>query len=357
MSVTNGKVSATDPIGLEEITELLKEKSVDVGTVCSSQNINIWSLRRPIFSTRIEPLDDGIRKTLNWGYTIPTFSSRASIKAQRWTSDVGGVYRLTDFAGYDHNAVKFLPTLTGQTINKAYGLPYTLQLTSEMTSEAQLRDLEILITYRLGLINLADCYLGVVLYQSSNSSTRYYFFNPEPGIFRNIDVTPNLNFNPADDSTWYAILFATPELSTTPGGADLLGTYISLDQLNVSTIRFVYDDGFNIELRNLYYSNGVIKGEVHFSNTTEGRTIGFNNITLAARNGNPGTANYGGETIEDVSLTTKSKVIKSFEINLVGAWASVYDWWVYLTVSVYNAPGHAATSIPKYYWGQCFVKM
>lgn len=98
MSVENGHVTA--PVGLDEVRSLLGEASIDVKTVCMSENINPYSLIRPFppesprpnFEVRqmmegtiahgpiqpVPPVYSWYRG--RWGYYVPYVGNAANIK-------------------------------------------------------------------------------------------------------------------------------------------------------------------------------------------------------------------------------------------------------------------------------------
>lgn len=116
MSISNGLV--TKPIGLFEVTQMLGEKSMDIGTVCTSDNIRKWSRCKPIKCSGVEPIDEAKRKANTYGLKIPILSGtfRSCIdeivnqtEKTKWdyikpTGGLASPYRLTDFEYYYHHA-------------------------------------------------------------------------------------------------------------------------------------------------------------------------------------------------------------------------------------------------------------
>lgn len=109
MPVSNDTIS-TDRISVEDVNSLLKESSLDVGTLCKSSKINRWSKHKPVKYRKVSELTDAEFKSTNYGLVVPaSFNSSTSIPTAGWTysQPTGGdsePFRLTDFAGYKHNA-------------------------------------------------------------------------------------------------------------------------------------------------------------------------------------------------------------------------------------------------------------
>lgn len=134
MSVNGGIVSA--PIGLHELASMLGS-ALDVGSVCTSDNVKIWSKIKPQAvklkgDTTDEPLyfaTDEARDAAflrgRWGLdNIPYFTDMYNMimwmtgstlpthnpvngtfrPATSWTWRKPTIYRMLDFDGYDHNA-------------------------------------------------------------------------------------------------------------------------------------------------------------------------------------------------------------------------------------------------------------
>lgn len=99
------------------IARYIGHATVDIGSLCASVKVNIWSKKRPIAANTDEDLTDLVRQSLNWGYVITEYTDlRAMLTAARaigvgkpcWTSTKPSAqsphYRMHDFIGYDHFA-------------------------------------------------------------------------------------------------------------------------------------------------------------------------------------------------------------------------------------------------------------
>lgn len=122
MSIVNGVVKA--PVGLYEIIQLLGESSIDVGTACLSDKINIFAKWKPQDvnkARKYEQLTDSERQTSNYGLTPKRVYSWQELMSAYDGNRNGWVYnkpkdycRLTDFlnekgtSGYWHKAPSML---------------------------------------------------------------------------------------------------------------------------------------------------------------------------------------------------------------------------------------------------------
>lgn len=144
MAYNIGRITA--PVSIYDVQQALGSGATDLGTLCRSANINKWSKYKPIYSNLIDTVtgqwdpsaqgdlvNDKWKNTADWfkgtnsglgttlqiyGWTPYQGTDLATVLAQYGASGgtangwvyhpvVGGansVYRLQDFAGYNHNA-------------------------------------------------------------------------------------------------------------------------------------------------------------------------------------------------------------------------------------------------------------
>lgn len=128
MGHSNGKITA--PVNTDDIKAVLGETSDDVGTLCTSKKINKASKFKPIKYDTPAMLTDAqragdvesITKGIIYGvaFSAPlAFNELAEAGAMRYHAPEAGTdwLRMTDFIGYDHNAI-FTPQ--GVIANKTY---------------------------------------------------------------------------------------------------------------------------------------------------------------------------------------------------------------------------------------------
>lgn len=211
MSVSNGVVSATDPIGLKEVADLIEEAEYNVINVCLSKNVNIWSLYRPILYNAIGEIGDSEREEVQWGYVFQTQQNSALLTPQEWGSTTPSYCRLTDFAGYNHKAQKFIPTLLAQTVFLS-GSNFKLSLTDAMISSGALNKANIRVgPYNGNSVYLKDCYLGVAMKKKGVDNAVLYVstgLSPSKGLLNDL-VIQRTQIPVANGDTWIAFLIAS----------------------------------------------------------------------------------------------------------------------------------------------------
>lgn len=103
------------PISVAKVAAFLGVVSGDVGTLCTSNKINKWSLRKPYaFGDAVTRLTDDVLRDNNCGITPNKHnvanSSVVPLAWSQWSAPTGSTQwkRLTDFNGYSHNAKPWL---------------------------------------------------------------------------------------------------------------------------------------------------------------------------------------------------------------------------------------------------------
>lgn len=101
----------TTGITTSMVAAAIGEASNDVGTLCRSNKINMWSKWKPVSFNKITGLTATDLQNVDYGLVPPTASTNyASIVSSKWTyiKPTGGSsspYRLGDFRNYNHNAI------------------------------------------------------------------------------------------------------------------------------------------------------------------------------------------------------------------------------------------------------------
>ena len=101
----------TAPVGIQNIARCLGSNSTDLGTLCCSELVNKWSLKKPVNVTKKEALTDSDFKDVNYGFNIPIYNNAVALNTaikngETWlyVKPQSGYYRATDFDGYSHLA-------------------------------------------------------------------------------------------------------------------------------------------------------------------------------------------------------------------------------------------------------------
>lgn len=112
-------------ISIMDVHNILSDSSYDLGTLCTSSNINKWSKWKPISYNGLT-IDNTILQNQNWGLTvahennlntlISRMSSELPIKYNSPTGGTASPYRLGDFRNYNHSAVLPIESMGNRTI-------------------------------------------------------------------------------------------------------------------------------------------------------------------------------------------------------------------------------------------------
>lgn len=96
------------------VADTLGTSSRDVGTLCTSDNINMFSKYKPMSIAKVSDVDDNDREFINWGVTVPEPIGypiqNGELTHNPWvynkpTGGANSPYRLGDFRKYKHDAV------------------------------------------------------------------------------------------------------------------------------------------------------------------------------------------------------------------------------------------------------------
>ena len=108
MGLNNGILTA--PISISEIAQCLGVASQDLGTLCTSTQINEKSKYKPVNLVDTSKISPSQRKAINYGHTFSSYQTPGEAIA----AVMGGInfvyvipasrYRVLDFDGYEHNA-------------------------------------------------------------------------------------------------------------------------------------------------------------------------------------------------------------------------------------------------------------
>ena len=165
MPVNNGKVTA--PVSLYDVMTALGESKEDVGTLCTSDKINRWAKYKPYRINQPGDISDTQRKYVNFGLTMPTiYNSKAELIAGLRNNGGSWGYdrptdtdwhRITDFDGYNHNAIPPFGTISTQDILLSSGPVIPTESPTSGTDKINLGDFE------KGGEELSQWYFGIIL--------------------------------------------------------------------------------------------------------------------------------------------------------------------------------------------------
>lgn len=181
---TTGIISA--PVDMGDIADALGVDSLDLGTLCESEEVNMWSARKPMRSSNMGILTDAQIQEQNYGITPPcgkwwqlmdlADASRRFVYAKPRGSDYQEWYRMLDFDGYNHKATPAEIRLTGDATIYA-GINATLRLVIYLSTNQEIG----LSDFRMKVGDMAthptlslDLWNVMILYKVGSN---YYLYN------------------------------------------------------------------------------------------------------------------------------------------------------------------------------------
>lgn len=227
MANDNGLITA--PVSMNDIHELVGESSYDLGTLCKSTNINMWSKVKPIrYSGELFDLTDEQRKSVNYGIgNIPEYTQVATmasdvlngrftnannvssldtkVDAWQYYTPQGGSsspYRMGDFKGYWKYASSPFGKVTSSTIESALSGNVSIVFGGNTTDSDSVRLTDMYANSR----NVSGMYMGLCLYDGS----KYFYMTQKTGYDEGTDLKTS-------DLQTYGIFFRTSKLFTLMG--------------------------------------------------------------------------------------------------------------------------------------------
>lgn len=162
----------TAPVGLYDVMVALGESKEDIGTLCTSDKINKWAKFKPYRINQPFDITDTQRKAINFGLTFPAvYVAKATLIAglkgnTKWGYDRPTEIdwqRITDFAGYDHDAKPPFATIPDQSVLLSSGPTINTQIPISGTGHISLGEFE-----KPGL-ELSQWYFSILLYNETKS--------------------------------------------------------------------------------------------------------------------------------------------------------------------------------------------
>lgn len=162
------------PISLSELAQLLGT-SQDVGRICTSPNINMWSKFKPVHDTELFSNHDGKGSSGNYGIA-PYYGIMSNIKSKTngglngWTysKPLGGSlspFRIGDFRGYCHDALPPFAKLSTNVANGKLSIDESLSIAGFMPEKT---DYNITLDM-LSAFGGSNAFYGILLYSGSTN--------------------------------------------------------------------------------------------------------------------------------------------------------------------------------------------
>lgn len=179
------------PLGINEVSMLIGDGVHDLGRLCQSDCINMWSKYRPIRCSGYAPINDSVRAANNWGYDfarytdlVQMFNAAVALGGQcAWSSPKplgapNSPFRLTDFIGYEHYHYSW-PFRYGLSSDEIG--PYDeLYIMDESDDDLTIEDFP----------NLADRHLGVAIRKHGTNGSPAFKKAPVGNIIAGINSLP-----------------------------------------------------------------------------------------------------------------------------------------------------------------------
>lgn len=174
MPVNNGVIYSTVEDGIkigvsvDDVHDCLGESSYDIGTLCMSSKINKWAKFKPEAFDQPGDLTELQRKTNNFGLSLSTiYTNKTNLINGLKKGGGSWVYtrpsaammkRITDFDGYDHNAVSPFGAIVAQDVMLADGPVIDFVMPISGTGSLSLADFE------ASAAPLKQWYVSILLY-------------------------------------------------------------------------------------------------------------------------------------------------------------------------------------------------
>ena len=330
MAYSNGIITA--PVSFYDVQLALGDSSQDLGTLCKSTKINMWSRNKPMDYPALFSNNNGIginnkyglfaQKTDNCVYLNQVYNY--GLNGWSYENPYGTVlspYRMGDFDGYYSGAIPFVDSFTSTTqrilVEGNRYIGYSIHI---------LRESEVNLSYRLSQLflssfELGDYYFGVCLigatatYRATSSTT--------------ISNTTNTVDFYLPSSIPLGVYTAYPfvsKYSLTQNGADITGNeFYSLPSINPLTLSIVES------IINASFEGSINNNICTYSVTLNNRnTISetFNSVRVLFR--------YQSNAIGDAQQTGEVFIVRSPKTVAAGADYTYSDSTVDVTQLLLN---------------------
>lgn len=276
-------------ISVMDVRNILGEPSTDVGTLCSSGKINIWSKYKPVNHnfTNTRPNDwwKGYEGTCGISYN--RYNSVADVIAAVDSSNYGytylkpkggatSPYRLGDFAGYNHTST---PPIIASNIEGTYYMNNTNFGASFIQKGSSIDELNVTDVFGA---TLESIYPAVAFKQTNNAASVKWITSTTAGANNTITIPLNAF---TTNTSYYAYMFLSNVKKESFSMADKTGSFIIVPNTVRQTIT-IQTTSVKVSLINIKRSaGGVVSGTLHIDNET-GSSINYTQASLQIRYSN-----------------------------------------------------------------------
>jgi len=301
---SNGKIFVQGDYGVstDDVASVLGVTSSDIGTLCASENINMWAKWKPISYNSKSVLTIANRKSATWGLNMVQrsrlgspfvtndglfsllYGGNGTWTYNKPTGGAGSPYRLSDFVkisdtgavvkniGYKHDCVCFIEGIQDASVildsNGDFSIGFDLAVPSEDDYNLSLAD------FLFGETEAKDMYLGLLLVKDNS-----YVFNTSASKIGTDGLTVNFSNFVLPINSSGEVWKMCPFLSSVnyseeyvEGIQEKSGVYVSLNtdrmyNLNIQPSGSQYQVSYYVE----FSAGGV---GIDYSITIENKTSG-----------------------------------------------------------------------------------
>lgn len=314
MGHSNGKITA--PIATDDVSEVLGVNNHDVATLCRSTQINKWAKYKPEAIGTYEDIALAQRKSNNFGLVAQSAYTSVDnfiTAVKNGTFNGGWDYtqvadgdwgRLTDFDGYNHNALSPFGSLNAQNIELRSGVDVVIAAVAPPPVSAS-DDGQINISDLTGNVDgttYANYYFGVILWNSSRtmiatSSNTIGSSQDWQVDFGSIGTSYAGTYNAVPFLSSKVITFAStypssPRITGT-GGDEVIIKLLSSADMYSFVVRCFYTSStsttisYSVSITNptntaVSFSNVLLRVAKSSTGSTPTTAVSFGNVTVAA---------------------------------------------------------------------------
>ena len=362
MAYSNGIITA--PVSIGDVQRAIGSTANDVGRLCVSANINKWAKYKPVRSAVIDTVTGQWSATLNawlssahwWKadgmcgmattvaseFGVPTSSGSFSYKLTHgqlgWTyQKPNSVYRLQDFAGYNHFAEQPYGNIGSTTIYLTNGSgQIDWEVVSVGSDNLALGDFAVPNPSGGAALQLTDFYLGLILYNSS----RWFLFTSSTKFTTGASLSVAINNMSSYAGTWNCMPFFTKYQVNSQGGFDANGVFLSLADTQPITVELLTHGSNYFDYIDGEWNSGgtAISYDLQIQNET-GSSHLYSTIVISIYKDSLSSSPVASKTITNTTVNANSTKNLTGTINVSKQAGAVYRITVSDKTTGSNIPG------------------
>ena len=360
MSHSNGKITA--PVTFNDVNAVLGSSHNDLGSLCTDEHIKKWAKYKPVALNSVDTVTGQWDKTNNkwlssatwWkaggncGFTIETstefgepFGNTSTWSKKLVNGQLGwnyikpygagtpnAYYRLQDFAGYNHQAIKPYGDIgaTNIYIDNNGNAQIDWEIVSVGDDNIKLTD----IVLRKGSTDypLTEFYLGIILW----SGTTYHLFTSSSKFSAGESLSITMSNVSSLAGDWNCMPFFTLNQVNAQQTFDANGLFASMADVTPLSITLTTTGSVYIEMPDAMWNQNGTSVDYSFElvNTT-GSAYNFSRIVVTVYGGSATGSPLGSITLTNQSVGALNRKTLSGTVN---ASKSGYDsYWIVVSAS------------------------